>query len=175
MLLFLCAYPPRRNSPPHTNASLHRLRASARANFPRRKAARGRSCGEAEAELHRRAPFRVRPGSLAAPALAYLILPIDFIKAKSNPLLGWLDEAASIGVLIQKMSNHIPPKSKPAPTPNSTSGSPPTPTSPSPNPPPNRVSLPQKNKLNDTKTRISLVNANYYLYLCAILPLKANG
>ena len=82
---------------PAPPAYLYRLRASARANSPTRKAARGGSCGEAEAEPPR-------------PALAYLILPIDFIKAKDTPLLGWLDEAISIGVLIQKMSNRITPE-----------------------------------------------------------------
>ena len=42
-------------------------------------------------------------------ALAYLILPIDLIKFRSNPLFGWLDEAISVTVLIKKMSKHITP------------------------------------------------------------------
>lgn len=43
-------------------------------------------------------------------AIAYLILPIDLIKFRSNPLLGWVDEAVSIGVLIKKMSKYITPE-----------------------------------------------------------------
>ena len=115
---------------PPPPAYLYRLRASARANSPTRKAARGGSCGEAEAEPHRRAPFRVRPGSLAARRPRLPHPPHRLHQSQRHPpLLGWLDEAISIGVLIQKCPTASPPKSKPAPTPNSTTGSPPTPTS----------------------------------------------
>ena len=42
--------------------------------------------------------------------LAYLIVPIDIINAKRLPIIGWLDEAVSLSVAIQKMSQHITPK-----------------------------------------------------------------
>lgn len=42
--------------------------------------------------------------------LAYLILPIDIIDAKRIPIIGWLDEVASLAVLVQKMSKHITPE-----------------------------------------------------------------
>lgn len=42
--------------------------------------------------------------------LAYLVLPIDIINAKRIPVIGWLDEAVSLSVAIQKMSQHITPE-----------------------------------------------------------------
>lgn len=42
-------------------------------------------------------------------SLAYLVLPIDLLDAKRLPIIGWLDEAVSIAVMIQKMSKHITP------------------------------------------------------------------
>lgn len=38
-------------------------------------------------------------------SLAYLVLPIDILDSHKLPIIGWLDEAVSLGVLIQKMSN----------------------------------------------------------------------
>lgn len=42
-------------------------------------------------------------------SLAYLILPIDILDAKRLPIIGWLDEVASLAVLVQKMSKYITP------------------------------------------------------------------
>lgn len=42
-------------------------------------------------------------------ALAYLVLPIDIIDAKRLPIIGWLDEVASLAVIVQKMSKYITP------------------------------------------------------------------
>ena len=42
-------------------------------------------------------------------SLAYLLLPIDFINAKRVPIIGWLDEVASLAILVQRMSRHITP------------------------------------------------------------------
>ena len=43
-------------------------------------------------------------------SLAYLILPIDIIDAKRIPIIGWLDEVASLAVFVQKMSKYITPE-----------------------------------------------------------------
>ncbi len=43
-------------------------------------------------------------------SLAYLILPIDILDSKRLPIIGWLDEVASLAVLVQKMSKHITPE-----------------------------------------------------------------
>lgn len=43
-------------------------------------------------------------------SLAYLILPIDIIDSKRLPIIGWLDEVASLAVLVQKMSKYITPE-----------------------------------------------------------------
>ncbi len=40
-------------------------------------------------------------------SLAYLILPIDIIDSKKLPIIGWLDEVASLAILVQKMSKYI--------------------------------------------------------------------
>jgi len=42
--------------------------------------------------------------------LAYLVVPIDIINGKRLPVIGWLDEALSLSVAIQKMSQHITPE-----------------------------------------------------------------
>ena len=42
-------------------------------------------------------------------SLAYLVFPIDLLDAKRLPIIGWLDEAVSVAVMIQKMSKHITP------------------------------------------------------------------
>lgn len=43
-------------------------------------------------------------------ALAYLVLPINLISVKKHPLIGWMDEAASIKVAYDKVSKHITPE-----------------------------------------------------------------
>lgn len=43
-------------------------------------------------------------------SLAYLILPIDILDSKRLPIIGWLDEVASLAVLVQKMSKYITPE-----------------------------------------------------------------
>ena len=43
-------------------------------------------------------------------ALAYLILPINLISNRRHPIIGWIDEAASIAVVYQKVSKHITPE-----------------------------------------------------------------
>lgn len=40
----------------------------------------------------------------------YLILPIDILDSKRLPIIGWLDEVASLAVLVQKMSKYITPE-----------------------------------------------------------------
>ena len=42
--------------------------------------------------------------------LAYLVLPIDIIKAKRLPIIGWIDEVASLAVAIKKVRQHITPE-----------------------------------------------------------------
>ena len=42
--------------------------------------------------------------------LAYLVLPIDIIKAKCLPIIGWIDEVASLAVAIKKVRQHITPE-----------------------------------------------------------------
>lgn len=43
-------------------------------------------------------------------SLAYLVLPIDILDAKRLPIIGWIDEVASLAVIMQKMSKHITPE-----------------------------------------------------------------
>lgn len=43
-------------------------------------------------------------------SLAYLVLPIDILDAKRIPIIGWLDEVASLAILVQKMSKYITPE-----------------------------------------------------------------
>lgn len=40
-------------------------------------------------------------------SLAYLVLPIDILDAKRLSIIGWLDEVASLAVMVQKMSKYI--------------------------------------------------------------------
>ena len=42
-------------------------------------------------------------------SLAYLVLPIDLLDAKRLPIIGWLDEAVSLAVAVQRMSKYITP------------------------------------------------------------------
>lgn len=43
-------------------------------------------------------------------AIAYVILPIDLIKAKRLPIIGWVDEVVSLAVAVQKMQKYITPE-----------------------------------------------------------------
>ena len=43
-------------------------------------------------------------------ALAYLVLPIDILNARRLPVIGWLDEVASVAVLMSRMSKYITPE-----------------------------------------------------------------
>lgn len=45
-------------------------------------------------------------------SLAYLILPIDLLDVHRLPVVGWLDEAVSLAVLIRKMSKYITPETQ---------------------------------------------------------------
>ena len=42
-------------------------------------------------------------------SLAYLALPIDILDSKRLPIIGWLDEVASLAIIVQKMSKYITP------------------------------------------------------------------
>ncbi|MBQ7530268.1 MAG: DUF1232 domain-containing protein [Paludibacteraceae bacterium] len=42
-------------------------------------------------------------------ALAYLILPVDLISARKNPILGWADEILSIEIVYDRMRKYITP------------------------------------------------------------------
>ncbi len=43
-------------------------------------------------------------------ALCYLIFPIDILSAKRLPIIGWIDELASLVVTYEKMVKHITPE-----------------------------------------------------------------
>ncbi len=43
-------------------------------------------------------------------ALSYVVLPIDILDARRLPIIGWLDEVASLSVAYQKVSKHITPE-----------------------------------------------------------------
>lgn len=42
--------------------------------------------------------------------LAYIILPIDILNAKRLPVIGWIDEMASLSVIYQKVCKNITPE-----------------------------------------------------------------
>ena len=42
--------------------------------------------------------------------LAYIILPIDILNAKRLPIIGWIDEMASLSVIYQKVRKNITPE-----------------------------------------------------------------
>lgn len=46
---------------------------------------------------------------LIVAALSYLVLPIDLISAKHLPIIGWIDEAASLVYAYKKVCRHITP------------------------------------------------------------------
>lgn len=43
-------------------------------------------------------------------SLAYIVLPIDILDAKRLPIIGWLDEVASLSVTYQKVCKNITPE-----------------------------------------------------------------
>ena len=44
---------------------------------------------------------------LIVSALSYLVLPIDLISARRLPVIGWIDEIASLTIAYQKVSKYI--------------------------------------------------------------------
>ena len=42
--------------------------------------------------------------------LAYVVLPIDLLSAKRLPIIGWIDEVASVAVAIEKVGKYITPE-----------------------------------------------------------------
>ena len=42
--------------------------------------------------------------------ISYIVFPIDTLDAKRLPIIGWLDEIASLSVTIQKMRKNITPE-----------------------------------------------------------------
>ena len=43
-------------------------------------------------------------------AISYLVFPIDLLSAKRLPIIGWIDEIASITYAYQKVCKHITPE-----------------------------------------------------------------
>lgn len=43
-------------------------------------------------------------------SIAYIVLPIDLIKAKRLPVIGWIDEVVSLAVAVQRMQKYITPE-----------------------------------------------------------------
>lgn len=48
--------------------------------------------------------------ALVMSAISYLVLPIDILDAEHLPIIGWIDEIASISVVYKKVSKHITPE-----------------------------------------------------------------
>ena len=42
--------------------------------------------------------------------LSYIVLPIDILDARRLPLIGWIDEIASLSITYQKVRNNITPE-----------------------------------------------------------------
>ena len=42
--------------------------------------------------------------------LAYVVLPVDLISAKRFPIIGWIDEVASVAAAIEKVGKYITPE-----------------------------------------------------------------
>lgn len=40
-------------------------------------------------------------------AIAYVVLPIDLLSAKRIPIIGWLDEVASLTIAFRKVSKYV--------------------------------------------------------------------
>ena len=47
---------------------------------------------------------------LIVAALSYLVLPIDLISAKRLPIIGWIDEAASLVYAFKKVCRYVTPE-----------------------------------------------------------------
>lgn len=47
---------------------------------------------------------------MLASAIAYVLLPIDFLSAKRLPIIGWIDEIVSLSVAYEKVRSHITPE-----------------------------------------------------------------
>lgn len=47
---------------------------------------------------------------LIVSAISYLVLPIDLISAKHLPIIGWIDEVASLTIVYKKVCKHITPE-----------------------------------------------------------------
>ena len=43
-------------------------------------------------------------------AMAYLVLPVNFISSKRHPILGWADEIAAIAIAYRKGRQHVTPE-----------------------------------------------------------------
>lgn len=43
-------------------------------------------------------------------ALAYVVLPVNLISLKKHPLTGWVDEAAAIAMVVDKVKKQITPE-----------------------------------------------------------------
>lgn len=43
-------------------------------------------------------------------ALAYLVLPVNFISSKRHPILGWADEIAAIAIAYRKGREYVTPE-----------------------------------------------------------------
>lgn len=43
-------------------------------------------------------------------ALSYIVFPIDILDARRLPIVGWIDEVASLSVMFQKVRNNITPE-----------------------------------------------------------------
>ena len=42
--------------------------------------------------------------------LSYIVFPIDILDARRLPIVGWIDEVASLSVTFQKVRNNITPE-----------------------------------------------------------------
>ena len=47
---------------------------------------------------------------MVAAAIAYVVLPIDLIRADKLPIIGWIDEVVSLSVAYEKVSKYVTPE-----------------------------------------------------------------
>ena len=47
---------------------------------------------------------------MVASAIAYVVLPIDLIRADRLPIIGWIDEIVSLSVAYEKVSKYVTPE-----------------------------------------------------------------
>ena len=47
---------------------------------------------------------------MVATAIAYVVLPIDLIRADKLPIIGWIDEVVSLSVAYEKVSKYVTPE-----------------------------------------------------------------